>query len=294
MIEYIFEPEIQKMLINFNTISGLRVGIHDADMNILLEYPVKSSEYSQLRFCDRMRCHNQEYTDKCSECDRQGFEHIKVTKKTYIYRCHAGFLEALIPIVAGDEIICALMIGQVNQNGHEIDQLQKIIGNFDSSLLAEPFYSDLCEAYNKMPQISNGCFEAFTYFLEMCAQSIYDNRWISCTEKSIIENFIIYIEKNIYSHINIKQTAAALFVSVSHLSRLIASELDTTFTQYLASRRIEIAKKLLASTNINITELSAYLCFGEPGYFMKMFKKHTGMTCTQFRQNTSKTKGLLG
>ena len=59
---YLCEPEIEEMLANFHAISGLRVGIHDPEMNIIHEYPVKSSEYDRLCFCDKIRFHSPEYT----------------------------------------------------------------------------------------------------------------------------------------------------------------------------------------------------------------------------------------
>lgn len=282
MIEYVFDPEVQKMLEEFYTISGLRVGIHDADMNILLEYPKKSESYDELRFCDRVRYHSPVFTRRCRECDLRALDYVKVTKKAYIYKCHAGFTDAIIPVMADDELICVLMIGQVKCGGM-CDQYGKIIGCIDESKLDAALDMDLRTAYAAMPVLDSRKFEALVYFLEICAQSIYDNRWIRCAESRIIENFKTYIEKNLYNKINVRHTAAALYVSVSHLSRLIATELGTTFTKYLTSRRMEEAKKLLAMTDISISELAGHLCFGNAGYFMKTFKKYTGMTCSEYR-----------
>lgn len=291
MIEYIFDPQVQKMLVEFYTVSGLRVGIHDANMNILLEHPVKSSNYDELRFCDKVRYHSPLFTRKCRECDLRALEYAKITKKAYIYKCHAGFTDAIIPVMAEDELICALMIGQIKY-GYQAEQYSKIVSFIDKDKLDDALDADLREAYAAMPVLEGRKLEALVYFLEICAQSIYDNRWIKCTESKIIENFKAYIEKNLYNKINVRHTAAALYVSVSHLSRLIASELGTTFTKYLTNRRIEEAKKLLAMTDISISELASHLCFGNASYFMKTFKKYTGMTCTEYR-NAAKAKKCI-
>ena len=126
---YLCEPEIEEMLANFHAISGLRVGIHDPEMNIIHEYPVKSSEYDRLCFCDKIRFHSPEYTEKCLRCDVAAFNRLRITKKSCIYTCHAGFREALIPVLHDGQILCALMIGQVRTEATDENTFTRIIAH---------------------------------------------------------------------------------------------------------------------------------------------------------------------
>lgn len=280
---YLCEPEIQEMLVNFHVISGLRVGIHDPEMNIIHEYPIKSQEYDRLCFCDKIRFHSPEYTEKCRLCDVAAFERVRITKKSYIYTCHAGFREALIPVLHEGGIICALMIGQVRTETIGDGVFERIISHIAPKTLNPETRRDLYETFSHMPQIDVERFRVLAYFLEMCAQSIYDNRYIRVKEKPFAENFRDYIAKNLYNSIHISQAAVALNVSVSHLSRLLARELGMSFTEYLTRERMKIAEKLLVSTNLSITDIAYLLTYSEPTYFMRVFKKTTGMTCTEYR-----------
>lgn len=280
---YLCEPEIEEMLANFHAISGLRVGIHDPEMNIIHEYPVKSSEYDRLCFCDKIRFHSPEYTEKCLRCDVAAFNRLRITKKSCIYTCHAGFREALIPVLHDGQILCALMIGQVRTEATDENTFTRIIAHIPPKTMNPAIRRDLHETFSAMPQIDAERFRILAYFLEMCAQNIYDNRYIRVQEKSFAENFKDYIAKNLYNSIHISHAAMALNLSVSHLSRLLAQELGMSFTEYLTSERLKIAKDLLITTNLSVTDIAYLLTYNDPTYFMRVFKKATGMTCTDFR-----------
>lgn len=282
---YLCEPEVEEMLVNFHVISGLRVGIHDSEMNIIREYPVKSSEYNNLRFCDKIRFHSPEFTEKCRRCDVSAFERMRITKKSYIYSCHAGFREALIPILHEGGIICALMIGQVRTETIDDGIFERIVTHIAPQTLDPQTIRDLYETFSSMPQIDAERFRVLAYFLEMCAQSIFDNRYIRVKDKPLTENFRDYISKNLYNSIHISQVAMALNISVSHLSRLLAKELGMSFTEYLTMERMKIARELLISTNLSITDIAYHLTYSDPTYFMRVFKKTTGMTCTEYRNH---------
>ncbi len=282
---YWFDPEIDRMLINFYHMSGLRVGIHAPNMGILTEYPLKATTtYEKYRFCDKVRHYSAEYTDACYACDCTAFAHVRATGQTYIYHCHRGFLEALIPITEGDDIICALVIGQVQDTAVPPFPSDAQLAEFLLSAgIPADAVANQTASYHEMLKMPRARFEAYAYFLEMCAQSIYDNRWIRRDERTLIDMFRDYVRKNICREITVSGVAAALNVSASHLSRIIARELGTTFTQYVTARRMEIACNLLKTTSLSVADIASQLCYEEPTYFMRVFKRHTGMTCMECR-----------
>ena len=272
------------MLKNFCEISGLRVGIHNLDMDILMEYPQKPLEYENLAFCDKIRYYSRDVKKRCLDCDKAALESVRITKKAYIYHCHAGFLEAIIPILSGDAIICVLMIGQVRDNGKNDGIFRKIVGQLNSCHLSEAQTAELRESFDQMNQLEKKRFEALVYFLEICAQSIFDNRLIRREVHSIAEDFREYVDVNLYHKFTVAQAEEALECSASHLSKVIATQMHTTFTEYVAEQRIAVAKKLLQTTNRSVKSIAASLCYDDVTYFMRLFKKITGMTCLEYRR----------
>jgi len=144
---------------------------------------------------------------------------------------------------------------------------------------------DMRPSYDAIPMMTKRHFASFVYLLEICAQSIFDNRWIRRDVKTIAENFVDYIDANIYKNITIAQAAGALECSVSHLSKVIATELNTTFTAYLTEQRMKIAKQLLRTTNESVKSIAATLCYDDATYFMRTFKRYTGQTCLAYRKS---------
>ena len=61
--------------------------------------------------------------------------------------------------------------------------------------------------------------------------------------------------------------------------------------QYIVSLRITSAKNLIDNTDYNITQISETVGYDNSMYFSRIFKKHTGMSPTEYRKrNTSYNK----
>ncbi len=72
-------------------------------------------------------------------------------------------------------------------------------------------------------------------------------------------------------------------VSPSHFSTVFKQEVGETFRDYLSSIRINRAKELLRTTNLQCSEVAFQSGFNDPHYFSFVFKKKTGATPQQFR-----------
>lgn len=74
-------------------------------------------------------------------------------------------------------------------------------------------------------------------------------------------------------------------VSTSHLSSLIKAELGLSFSEYLASKRIQKAKELLADETLSIDSIAEMVGYNDYFYFTKVFKKSTGISPSKYRKN---------
>ncbi len=73
-------------------------------------------------------------------------------------------------------------------------------------------------------------------------------------------------------------------VSSYYLSRLFREETGETFMEYLTNLRLCKAKKLLESTEQSVKELCQAVGYADPNYFSRIFKKNTGLTPTEYRE----------
>lgn len=100
---------------------------------------------------------------------------------------------------------------------------------------------------------------------------------------AVVQNTIAYIRNNYSSNISLSDAAAVSQVSSSYLSLIFKQETGVNFSSYLTDYRMEMAKKMLVSTNKKIYEIAEEIGFSSPYYFSKVFKEYTGMTCKEYR-----------
>lgn len=86
---------------------------------------------------------------------------------------------------------------------------------------------------------------------------------------------------------DIPALAAELGYSESYFSRKFHQETGFTVKEYLLEQKIEKAKTLLKTTNMNVIGISEALGFCSPSYFGKLFKKSTGLSPGDYRAQTT-------
>ena len=93
--------------------------------------------------------------------------------------------------------------------------------------------------------------------------------------------------------ITLEDTAEAVSLSASHLSRIFKEEMHTSFNAFLSDIRIEKSKLLLLSGDFSIAEISELVGFSDQSYFNKVFRKNTGMTPKRFREANGEKEGAI-
>ncbi len=94
-----------------------------------------------------------------------------------------------------------------------------------------------------------------------------------------------YIEKNYMDvDLSLSQLADAFHISAPHLSRLFKENMETNFIDYLISTRIERAKSLLLNTDCKVSEVAEKVGYNSLPSFLKIFKKYTGRTPSEYRR----------
>ena len=79
--------------------------------------------------------------------------------------------------------------------------------------------------------------------------------------------------------------ANALYITPDHLNRTFKSKTGTTAKDYIQSRIITEAKRLLYFSDLANKEIAYELGFNEPGNFSAFFKKHTQLSPSNFKKN---------
>lgn len=97
-----------------------------------------------------------------------------------------------------------------------------------------------------------------------------------------------YIDKNYYKNIVVKDLAKKYNVNYSYLSSLFKKEVGESIVSYLTNKRLNNAKELLENTSSDVSSIAEIVGYMDIQYFYKIFKKNTGLTPSEYRNQTTK------
>lgn len=103
------------------------------------------------------------------------------------------------------------------------------------------------------------------------------------SSSDVIQICMNLIQTEYQKPLSLDYLAAECGVSVSYLSRLFRQSLQMSPIQYLNSHRIEIAQSLLLRGNLRVEDVAHQVGFADHNYFIRAFKKATGLSPTAFR-----------
>jgi len=100
-----------------------------------------------------------------------------------------------------------------------------------------------------------------------------------------IESVLSFIKANLNENITCESMASLVNMNSSYFSRLFKSEVGINFSDYLIGKRIEKATNFLKKTEMTIEEITKAVGLEQPSYFYKLYKKVTGKTPGEVRNN---------
>lgn len=95
-----------------------------------------------------------------------------------------------------------------------------------------------------------------------------------------------YVKLNFSQKITLEDIASYVHLSPSHISGMFRKETGQTISAYMSHIRIEKSKSLLRQPGVPIAEIADLCGFEDQSYFTRVFKKQTGISPKQYRNNS--------
>ena len=103
----------------------------------------------------------------------------------------------------------------------------------------------------------------------------------------VIQRAIVQIDTDLAGDLSLKHLAQLQNINASYLSTLFKRETGQTVTDFVNGRRVQLARQLLATTQLQIQTIARYCGISDVNYFSKIFKKHTGKSPKEYRRELS-------
>jgi len=105
-----------------------------------------------------------------------------------------------------------------------------------------------------------------------------------------VNKVIYYIQSNIDQNLTVPVLAKYVKINHNYLQHLFKSETGESIINYINKLRIDMAKKLLLNTDTSIIDIGITVGFNTRQNFTHIFKKHTGMSPTDYRKEVKPTE----
>ncbi|MBE5869094.1 MAG: helix-turn-helix domain-containing protein [Lachnospiraceae bacterium] len=106
-------------------------------------------------------------------------------------------------------------------------------------------------------------------------------------DKESMDNHLVgavleLLNENIYGTITVDEICSKLNYSKAYISKIFNRNCHCTIIEYYTNLKINEAKKLIRENNYTFSKISEMLCFNNPHYFSRVFKKVTNMTPREY------------
>ncbi len=266
--------ELLRLITNLYTLTGIRANVFDfSGKDICL-----TSDHAP--FCARINACPEGHA-RCVNCDAQAVQRCKNRESVYLYRCHAGICEAIIPIYSSGMPIAYLAFGQLLDNSPMEAQWERTRASLDwYPGDVDELYKDFCA----FRQYSNQDLNAYAEILKALASHIHLSGMIQTAEYTDLQRLELYLEQHYMEKLSLASISEGLNISRTKLCTL-AKRLSggKTLSRIIAERRVAAAKLLLTANDRPISEVAESVGISDYNYFTKVFRSITGMTPSAFR-----------
>jgi len=264
------KEKITELLKDFYLVTKLRVALFDTQGNELSCYPTECSS-----LCSRIR--SREFGFKmCKETDKNAFLQVSNKMHPYIYSCHAGLTEGILPFVYQDNLVGFLMFGQVKVDGNNLKSSGIIQTDDNEATVLQTLYDDMSFYSEEIIHSAMNVLKVFGSYIRF-------SEYVYLFRGGVVALVEDYLRLNYFESITIQMLSERFNIGRTQLSVKFKKMCGATIVEYVNRLRIEKALKLLKNSNNTGAQIAEAVGFQDYNYFARVFKKVTGMTLSQIK-----------
>lgn len=268
--------ELMELMQDFYVLTGIRIALFDAACNELLSYPKGEDS-----FCHCMR-KDPEFHNKCKESDERAFAKCRQTNKLHIFKCHAGLIEASVPMIEDGKIMGYMMLGRITDQKNKEDLVLEVLSRC-KEYKPETETDEKIEKIKRIKYRNEKQIRAAVKILDACTEYVKLKELVHPSPRQLIDSVERFIELHIGEEITVERICREFDISRTKLYETVAPHTNGGVAAFVKHKRLEHAKNLIKTTDMTIAQIADASGFSDYNYFLRIFKQKYGVSTKQMR-----------
>lgn len=152
-------------------------------------------------------------------------------------------------------------------------------------VLADKLYNN--ETYHILVSTAKKSLNSMEMYIKYITSLAEDYFKQAASDKSVALAIKEYVDQHYTEDLFRGDLSDVVYVDAAYAARMFKKEFGVPFKNYIISKRIEVAKELLVTTDLSICTIADSVGYGNYSYFTRIFKKTTGLTPIEYRSQFS-------
>lgn len=214
-------------------------------------------------------------TDYCHESWQLHLAKLKRRPEAHWGTCQHSRICAMIPIVCQNR--CLAVVKLAGPSSLDKSEFKRVVDLME--LLVRDFAASQAEFLKRVPGGITG--EEAT---AACAESTAGPKIAPSPTHPQVLRALEYVAANLSDpRLTVAKVASVLDVCPTHLSEVFVGQMGERMSRWIAAKRVEKAKQLLATTDWQVKRIALETGHANPNWFCHVFCVHTGLTPGEYR-----------
>jgi AraC-like DNA-binding protein len=219
-------------------------------------------------------CTDPQDSDYCRQSWRAHLAELTLRAEVHWHRCKFGKLCAVVPVawhrqcIALCQFVCPESMGQ-EAFEHNVEILAVLVENFTA------LHADSLSPHNLPVEPTQN---------QPPLRSRSDTQIVKQPLHPKVGSAIEYIDEHLRdTDLNAARVARHLEINATYLAHLFKEQTGVRMNRYIASARVDLAKRLLATTDWQVKRIARECGYANPDWFGHVFHAHTAMKPCEYR-----------
>ena len=199
--------------------------------------------------------------------------------------------DTLITVNAGD---CIFVKQGSIRHRPKTENVNYVSYNFEEDCVNLPMHVKDCIS-GEIKMLITLCDEIYSKYLDWTDKidvlltlilKLLNEKLLSREENPVVIEIKRYVKKNLEKKLTLNSISSQVGYSPNYCDTLFKKHTGTSILNHVIEQRISLAKSLIIEGALSLNQISQTVGFEDYNYFSRAFKKKSGYSPTEFKNNT--------